>query len=394
VNADLVLHWFLPTSGDGHDVVDGTRTGVTSRRGRAATVDYLAQIARAAEQGGFKGVLTPTGTWCEDAWIVTAALARETRSLRFLVALRPGIVSPTLAAQMAATFERVSGGRVALNVVTGGEDAEQRRFGDWLAHDERYARTDEFLTIMRGAWGPSPLDFTGQYYQVQAATVLRPPERAPTVYFGGASAAAEAVAARHADVYLAWGEPPEMLAPRLSRMRLGAERHGRRLRFGIRLHVIARDTAAQAWAEADRLLSQMRSADVEVAQSRLRAMDSVGQRRMLELHEGRRDRLVVAPNLWAGIGLVRGGAGTALVGSHEEVAERIGEYHELGFDEFILSGYPHLEEAYRVAEGVMPLLAHRSRRAPSTAAPVPLQDLESDEFGDLVSPAGQGGRDP
>ncbi len=353
-----MFHWFLPTSGDGHTIVDGARTDVRSSRGRAARIDYLAQIAHAAEGLGFAGVLTPTGSWCEDAWIVTAALARETRRLRFLVALRPGIVSPTLTAQMAATFQRVSEGRVALNVVTGGEDAEQRRFGDWLHHDERYARADEFLHVLRGAWSlPAGLDFQGAHYRTEGAMVLAAPEPAPTIYFGGASPAAEAVAARHADVYLAWGEPPAMLAERLARMRALAMGFDRRLRFGIRLHVIARDTADEAWRETDRLLAEMTDDDIAGAQARLAAMDSVGQRRMLELHGGRRDALVVAPNLWAGIGLVRGGAGTALVGSHGEVAERIGELSALGFDEFILSGYPHLEEAYRVAEGVLPLVS-------------------------------------
>ncbi len=354
-----VLHWFLPTSGDGRDVSDGSRTGVSSRRPRAPSIDYLAQVAQAAERGGFAGVLTPTGTWCEDAWLVTAALARETRRLRFLVALRPGLISPTLAAQMAATFQRISDGRVALNVVTGGERAEQRRFGDRLAHDDRYARTAEFLTIVRGAWSGTPFDFEGEHVQVEGATVLAPPEPRPPIYFGGASPAAERVAARHADVYLTWGEPPAMVAERLERMREHAAREGRRLRFGIRLHVITRDTAEEAWAEAQRLLDGMDPADVAQAQERLAASESVGQRRMLDLHGGRRDALEIAPNLWAGIGLVRGNAGTALVGSHAEVAERIAEYHALGFDELILSGYPHLEEAYWVAEGVMPLLAER-----------------------------------
>jgi len=353
-----VFHWFLPTSGDGQDVGDQSQTGLSSSSARPASIDYLGQIARAADQLGYSGVLTPVGTWCEDAWIITAALARETRDLRFLVAMRPGIVSPTLTAQMAATFQRVTGGRVALNVVAGGNDAEQRRFGDRCNHDERYARTDEFLSVVRGAWSAEDFDFDGDYYQVEGARVLTPPEPLPEVYFGGASAPAEEVAARHADVYLAWGEPPEMVAERVARMRLLAERHERRLRFGIRLHVITRDTAEEAWAETDRMLGQMDDAAVKLAQRRLKKMDSVGQQRMLALHGGRKDNLLVAPNLWAGIGLLRGGGGTALVGSHAEVAERIHEYHEIGFDEFILSGYPHLEEAYRVAEGVLPLFSN------------------------------------
>jgi alkanesulfonate monooxygenase len=352
-----VLHWFLPTSGDGRGVGDGNRTGVRAPGHRPPDIDYLALIARSAEQLGFEGVLTPTGTWCEDAWLTTAALIRETRRLRFLIAFRPGLVTPTLAAQQAATFQRLSGGRAALNVVTGGEELEQRRFGDRLEHDARYARSDEFLEILRGSFGPAPFDFHGEHFDVEGATVLDAPLDAPTIYFGGASPAAERVAARHADVYLLWGEPPAMVAERLERMRTLAYGHGRRIRFGLRVHVVTRADAGEAWAITERWLEQMDNSTVTRAQERLRLSSSIGQQRMLALHGGRRDALTVAPNLWAGVGLVRGNAGTALVGSHAEVRERIGEYQALGIDEFILSGYPHLEEAFHVAEGLGPLLA-------------------------------------
>src|SRR3954469_8641189 len=183
------LHWFLPTSGAGRTIVE--RFHANRAAGPAAQrdpdLDYLAQVARAAERQGFEGVLTPTGTWCEDAWLVTAALIRETSRLKFLVAFRPGFVSPTLAAQMAATYQRISGGRLVLNVVTGGESTEQRRFGDHLPHAEWYARTDEFLAIVRGAWRGEPYDFDGAYYQVEGALVTQPPDPLPELYFGGSS---------------------------------------------------------------------------------------------------------------------------------------------------------------------------------------------------------------
>jgi alkanesulfonate monooxygenase len=351
----LTVHWFLPTAGDSRTVVP---LGDEGHR-RPPTIDYLAQVAQAADALGFTGVLTPTGTWCEDAWLTTAALLRETERLKFLVAFRPNAITPTLAAQKAATFQRISGGRLLLNVVTGGDPSEQRRFGDWDDHDARYARTDEFLTILRGAMSGEPLDFEGRYYNVAAAGVNQPPEPRPEIYFGGASAAAEAVAARHADVYLAWGEPPEMVAERVERMRALAANEGRTLRFGIRLHVITRQTSDEAWRETERFLDQLDPDLVEESTRALRDTQSVGQQRMVALHNGSRESLVVAPNLWAGIGLVRGGAGTALVGSHQEVADRILEYHDLGFDEFIFSGHPHLEEAYWFSEGVMPLLRSR-----------------------------------
>jgi alkanesulfonate monooxygenase len=346
------LHWFLPTGGDSRDVL---AVGPAAHR-REPTLEYLSVLARTAEDLGFEAVLTPTGTWCEDSWVSTAALIRETSRLKFLVAFRPGSITPTLAAQMAATFQRHSGGRALLNVVTGGDAGEQRRFGDHLGHDERYARSDEFLAIVRGAWSDEPFDFEGEHYYVQGATTRIPPDPLPEIYFGGASGAAEEVAARRADVYLTWGEPPELVAPRIERVRRLAEREGRRVRFGIRLHVITRDKASDAWAETQRLLEQMDDDVIALAQQGLEKSESVGQQRMRELHGGTRESLVVAPNLWAGIGLVRGGAGTALVGDHDEVAARIAEYHALGFEEFILSGHPHVEEAYWVGEHVRPRL--------------------------------------
>ena len=354
----IVPHWFLPTSGDARGIVARRHAdrGDIGDAARGADIDYLAQIARAAEHLGFTGVLTPTGTFCEDAWITTAALLRETRTLRYLVAFRPGLISPTLAAQQASSYQRISGGRLMLNIVTGGDAVEQQRFGDWADHDSRYSRTDEFLTVLRGAWGAEPFDFSGSEYQVVGASTFAPPDPTPSIYFGGSSDAALPVAARHADVYLTWGEPPAQVAEKIGRVRKLADELQRPVRFGIRLHVITRDTAEAAWAEARRMLDALDPAAIARAQAALRTSQSVGQQRMLALHGGSADDLEISPNLWAGVGLVRGGAGTALVGSHEQVAERIAEYRDLGIDEFVLSGYPHLEEAYQVGEGVLPLL--------------------------------------
>ncbi|MEU7978616.1 LLM class flavin-dependent oxidoreductase [Micromonospora sp. NPDC049081] len=357
----LTFHWFLPTYGDSRDIVGGGHGVAVGTAGgaRPATVAYLGQIARSAEQLGFVGALTPTGAWCEDAWLATAMLAEVTERLKFLVAFRPGVLSPTLAAQMAATFQRLSGGRLLLNVVTGGESAEQRAYGDFLDKDARYARTDEFLHVVRSLWRGETVDHVGEHLRVEGARLARLPDPVPPVYFGGSSAAAGPVAARHSDVYLTWGEPPAQVAGKLDHIRALAADAGRSPRFGIRLHVIARDTAEAAWAQAGRLLDGIAEADIRAAQEGLRRSESEGQRRMLALHGGSRDGLEVAPNLWAGVGLVRGGAGTALVGSHTEVADRIAEYHALGIDEFILSGHPHLEEAYWFGEGVLPILRAR-----------------------------------
>ena len=349
----ISLHWFLPTAGDSRDVVGFGPT--TSRR--APTLDYLVQVAQASEQAGFDAVLTPTGTHCEDAWLATAALIRETTTLRFLVAFRPGFLSPTLAAQQATTFQRLSDGRVVLNIVTGGSSEEQQRFGDFLDKDARYVRTSEFIQIVRGAWSGTPFDFEGEHYTVMGATVSKPPSPTPEIFFGGSSDAGKRVAAEHADVWLMWGEPPDAAAAELKSVRRMAEEAGREVTFGIRLHVVTRDKASDAWAETDRMLDAMPEEVVQRAQHHTVYAESVGQQRMTALHGGSKDDLVIAPNLWAGFGLVRGGAGTAIVGSHEEVAERIAEYHALGFDHFILSGQPHLEEAYWFGEGVRPILA-------------------------------------
>jgi alkanesulfonate monooxygenase len=363
----IALHWYLPTHGDGRTLLQAgaatqsrqiNRRGDSAGVGRPATLEYLGQVARAAEQAGFDAALTPTGTWCDDAWITTAALTQVVDRLRFLVAFRPGAISPTLAAQQAATFQRHSGGRLLLNIVTGGEDDEQRRFGDGLSKDERYARTDEFLTILRGAWSGEPFDFHGEHLWADGALALGVQEP-PEIYFGGSSDAALKVAARHADVYLTWGDPPPKLAPHLDRVRALAEAEGRELRFGIRLHVVARDTAEQAWAAADALIADADETTIAAAQERLARAASVGQRRMAELHGGRRDQLEVYPNLWAGVGLLRNGAGTALVGTGEQIADLMAEYHELGITEFILSGYPHVEEAYAFGERVLPVLRQR-----------------------------------
>jgi alkanesulfonate monooxygenase len=376
----LTFHWFLPTNGDSRHVVGGghgtpaTETG----RDRPPSVGYLSQIARAAEDLGFVGALTPTGAWCEDAWLTTAMVAQHTERLKFLVAFRPGFVSPTLAAQMASTFQRQTGGRLLLNVVTGGETHEQRAYGDFLDKDARYRRTGEFLQVVRELWAGKTVDLHGEHLQVEDARLARVPDPVPEVYFGGSSPIAGEVAARHVDVYLTWGEPPAQVAEKIAWIRSLAAREGRRIRFGIRLHVITRDTSEQAWAEANRLLDGFDPETVASVQAGLARSESEGQRRMLALHGGgSRDRLEIHPNLWAGIGLVRGGAGTALVGSHDEVAERIQEYAALGIEEFVLSGYPHLEEAYWFGEGVLPRLQAQGlwqhpfgpRTAPSAQVP-------------------------
>lgn len=251
------FHWFLPTQGDGRALIETGGTGPTGVAGglRDSSISYLTRIATAAEDLGFEAALTPTGAWCDDAWMVTAMLSETSERLKFLIAFRPGMVSPTLAAQMAATFQWHSGGRLLLNVVTGGDADEQRAYGDFLAKDDRYRRTGEFLEIVRRLWEGETVDFAGEHLRVEGAAIPRLPDPPPQIYFGGSSSAAGEIAASHSDVYLTWGEPVGAVAEKVAWIsELAAERQ-RRLRFGIRLHVISRDRSEEAWAEADRLLS-------------------------------------------------------------------------------------------------------------------------------------------
>jgi len=351
-NANVL--WFLPIHGDGRHL--GTHVG-----GREVNIDYLSQIAQAADRLGYYGALLPTGRSCEDSWVAASAMIPLTKQLRFLVAFRPGLLAPSLAARMAATFDRFSNGRLLINIVTGGDPSENTGDGIFLPHDERYQITREFLQVWKQLLQGENLTYQGRHIQIEKGQLLFPPVQRPhpPLYFGGSSDAGIEVAAEEVDTYLSWGEPPALVAEKLNRAADAAEHRGRKLSFGIRLHVIVRETAAKAWEAAEDLIRYVDDATIAKAQKTFSQMDSVGQRRMAALHSGSRDKLEISPNLWAGVGLVRGGAGTALVGDADQVAARMLEYMEIGIDHFILSGYPHLEESYRFAELVFPKLPLR-----------------------------------
>jgi alkanesulfonate monooxygenase len=369
----MKILWFIPTHGD-------SRYLGTSKGARVATLDYFKQVAIAADSLGYEGVLLPTGRSCEDSWIVASALIEATRNLKFLVALRPGLVQPSQSARMAATFDRMSGGRLLVNLVTGGDAEELEGDGLFLPHSERYELSRDFLTIWREVLAKShdaePFTYEGKHLQVKNSKVLYPPVNKPypPIFFGGSSEEAHDLAAEQLDTYLTWGEAPEAVAAKVADIRARAAKHGRTLEFGIRLHVIVRETEDEAWRAAGELVSHLDEATISAAQKKFAQMDSVGQRRMAELNKGKfnknniREGLEVSPNLWAGVGLVRGGAGTALVGNPQQVADRIKEYADLGLEYFILSGYPHLEEAHRFAELVFPLLPLNVREKLSAQA--------------------------
>ena len=355
------FHWFLPTQGDNRGIFEG------GPGRRPPEIGYLKEVALAADRNGFESLLTPTGRHCDDSWLTTAALTQVTERIKFLVAFRPGLVHPTLGAQMVQTYQRLSGNRLGLNVVTGGDDKEQRSYGDFNDKDARYARTGEFLSIVKREWDGKPYTHEGQFYHVEGSGLVEPlaTQNRPLIFFGGASAAAEQVSADHADVQLFFGETPPMAAERIGKLRKIAAERGRKIRFGIRLHVINRDTSEAAWTEANRLLDELPDEVVAKVQGKFNSAGAAGHKRIATLHDGtkhNREALHIYPNLWAGSSLIYGNA--ALVGSHQEVADRIREYNSVGIEHFVLSGYPKLESSYWFGEGVIPLF----RNTPSVAA--------------------------
>jgi len=350
------IFWFIPLHGDGHYL--GTDHGA-----RAVDHGYMTQIAQAADRLGYGGVLLPTGRSCEDPWIAAASLIPVTERLKFLIALRPSIMSPTVAARQAATFDRLSEGRLLVNLVAGGDSADLAADGTFLAHDARYDHAREFLDVWTRLLAGETVDYDGKYIKVQGARQLFPAIQKPypPIYFGGSSDAAHELAAEKVELYLTWGEPLADVEKKFNDVRKRALARGRKVRFGVRFHVIPRETSDEAWAAAKGLIRYLDDATIAKAQTSLARMDSEGQRRMRALHGGDPARLEIAPNLWAGVGLVRGGAGTALVGDGETIAHRLKEYEALGADTFVLSGYPHLEEVYRFAELVFPHIDYRSQ---------------------------------
>ncbi|UVD58834.1 FMNH2-dependent alkanesulfonate monooxygenase [Rhizobium sp. Pop5] len=344
--------WFIPTSGD------GTYLG-SSDLNRAPEIGYLTQIAQAVDRLGYSGVLLPTGVACEESFVTAAALAAKTEKLQFLVAIRPGTASPAYYARLATTLDRISNGRLLLNIVVGGSPAELAGDGIHLEHDERYAHAKEFFTVFEELLDKGTASLDGKYIKATNARLGFPSVQnpRPPLYFGGSSDAGIDFSVGRVDKYLTWGEPPADVAEKITKVRKAAAERGREVTFGIRLHFIVRETDEEAWEAAERLIRHLDDETIREAQERfVHESDSVGQKRMAALHGGRRDKLEVSPNLWAGVGLVRAGAGTALVGSPKTVAARLREYQEIGIDTVIGSGYPHLEEAYRVAELLFPEL--------------------------------------
>ena len=293
--------WFIPSAGDNaylsHPETD-----------RAPTPAYLREIAVAADRLGYSGVLLPTGAHCADAWITAASIAPFTERLKFLVASRPGLTAPAEAVRQAAALDRLTGGRALMNIVTGGSPQGLAADGLFLGHHERYEQTEEFLSIWRRLANGETVTHEGKYLSINKGRLLFPFVQEPhsPIWFGGSSDIAREIAAQHVDVYLAWGEPPNQLKEVIDDVRERAARRGRTIRFGIRLHIIVRETEAQAWDAANEVIKYVTDDAIAAFQAAMaKGSDSVGQARMSALHHGSRANLEVSPNLWAGIGLVR-----------------------------------------------------------------------------------------
>lgn len=328
---------------------------------RELSYAYFQQLARAVDHLGYTGALLATGS--QDAWVQGSSLIPFTDHFQHLIAAHPPLLSPTLLAKMMTTFDHFSKGRLRVNIVNG--DAKlMAQNGVHLAHDERYAYTDEYLTVLKALLRGETVTFKGKYIHVVDAGLPQAPFQKEGIpfWFGGSSDAAHEVAAKHIDTYLSWGETPEQTETKIRHVRGIAAKHNRadQIRFGVRLYVIVRETEEAAWAAAQDLYDHMDDNAIAGAQAYVAGIDSIGQQRMSALHGGRKPKdlreLEIAPNLWSGIGLVRHGPGTALVGSTKQVLKRIDDYRSAGIEVLIVSGMPLLEEAYRFAELVLPHL--------------------------------------
>jgi alkanesulfonate monooxygenase len=322
-------------------------------------IDYLAEIAHAAEVSGFHGGLIPSFPMTDEPWAISALLARETDTFRFMIPFQPGFLNPVAAARMTASLQRATGGRALYNVITGGGGPAQLWWGDSASHDDRYRRTTEFLDIVRGVWQGGPFSYQGKFYQLEHGGLPDPlsKEQFPEIYFSGSSDAALASASRHADYYLTWLEPFAALREKFSRVKEKTDLLGRKIKCAVRVDIVARATEEEAW---DEVRKGFERADADTLKQFLAPQgDSVGaarQRSNLPTTLNSYRDLIIEPNVWSGFNLLRGGQTQGIVGSYQQVAERLDELVRLGADAFILSSTPHLEEAYRVGEEVLPLV--------------------------------------
>ncbi|MFD0672597.1 LLM class flavin-dependent oxidoreductase [Cohnella sp. GCM10027633] len=344
--------WFIPTFGDGKYL------GVPPQR--KADLAFIIELAQTVEQAGFEFTLIPTGV---DVWPVASAIISHTKKLKPLAALRPGLIEPVQAARMAASLDYLSEGRARINIVSGSHEEDLLALGDPLAHDHdgRYERADEFLHIVKSVWAQSKdfpnikekMYFEGKYYRINGGVSYPAPvQDHPPLYFGGSSPAGKRVASKYADVYLMWAEPLAMIKEQiddLEKLRREYEETSgepRKIDYGLRAQVLVRDTEEEAWEAAWEIISKVDPGVAEASRAALNNIKTTNQSRQNEIFESAKDNdYIVGPNLWAGISLVRSGGALMFVGTPDQVTDRLLEYVDLGISSFVLSSYPHLEEA-------------------------------------------------
>lgn len=348
--------WFIPIDGDGEHIG-------TFKAERPPTFEYLREVVETAEREGYYSLLIPTrfanGLFDQaeplaETWTTATALAAVTTNIRFLVAVRPGFISLGLFAQMAASLDQISKGRLDINIVPGGIQGDFERLGEVSDHDIRYARAEEFIEACRKLWeAPEPVVFEGKYVKLNGALVSPVPKGdGPKFYLGGASDAALGLAGRQSDVFLLWIQPQDVIARYIERTDAQFDAAGRKAAYGIRTHIIVRESEDAAWDAAEELLSQAVNVVKTQRQAVFAGTAMVGQRAQAQSVQDHK----IGPHLWNGISTVRVNCGTAIVGDPDQVANELIGYWRLGIDEFILSGFPHVEECVRVASEVLPKL--------------------------------------
>jgi len=372
------IFWRIPTHGEpsshrnrkpwrgdwfpGNDNL--TKPGLGGGEDGTTYIDYLAEIARAAEISGFQGGLIPSFPSTDEPWVISAFLARETKTFRFMIPFQPGFLNPVVAARQTASLQRATGGRALYNIITGGGGPQQLWWGDSVPHDDRYTRTTEFLDVVRGVWRGGPFSYQGKFYQVEEAGLPDPlsQEEFPEIYFSGSSDAALASASKHADYYLSWLEPFDALRDKFKRVKDRTDALGRKIKTAVRVDILARPTEEEAWEEIRKGFSNVDPAALARFQGTGEPSESVGAARQRDFRpttiNSYKD-LITEPNIFSGFSLLRGGQTQGIVGSYEQVAERLDDLVQLGADAFILASTPHLEEAYRVGEEVLPLVRGR-----------------------------------
>jgi len=330
--------------------------------------DYTRAFAQAHEQAGFDRILVAHQSTGPDAFLVTAYAASVTDRIGFMLAHRPGFMEPTLAARKLATLDQFTGGRLAVHIISGGDDEEQRRDGDFLSHDERYARTDEYVDILRKMWtSAKPFDHAGRFYRFERgfSEVKSAQEPHIPIYFGGSSTAAIDVAGRHADIYALWGETRAQVRETIARVRASAARHGRAVRFSVSFRPILAHTEDAAWARATRIRDEARRIRAEAGLGDGDPKQSEGAKRLLAAAaQGER----VDGRLWTAIATINGGRqnSTALVGTPAQVADALLDYYDLGVTTFLIRGFDPLEDAADYGRELLPLV--RARAAERGAA--------------------------